>query len=166
MNGLGDFMDFLLIGIIAGSIISIPIIVLLLTWLDRLNSAIIYFDTTETCRLLSLKSQDGEIKIKEGDKLKIFDVDNSKPKQLKTFFGWKPLYFLRWNSTIPFSFDLKEGKMKKDELLPESLGELQKSTVIEKLLNPKGATANMIMFLALGGIIGLLSGIVIAKFLL
>jgi hypothetical protein len=56
--------------------------------------------------------------------------------------------------------------MKKDELLPESLGELQKSTVIEKLLNPKGATANMILFLALGGTIGLLAGIVIAKFLL
>jgi hypothetical protein len=159
-------MDLLLIGIIAGSVISIPIVILFITWMDRLNSAFLYFDTAETCRLLSKQPRDGDVRITEGKKLKIFSVDRSKPKMLKSFFGHKPLYFLRWNSALPFEFDIKDGKLKKNEILPESLGEIQKSTVIEKLMNPKGATMNMIMFLILGAVIGILAGILIGKFFL
>lgn len=159
------FMLIIYISLIA-TVALPPFIVFFLYWTDRHKSKFIYFDTADTARMHSLEATNGHVVITEGKTVRRFDIDRSKPKLLSTFFGHKPLYFIRWNSAVPFEFDVKEGKLKKGEVSPATHGEIMKSTIIEKLMNPKTKGGEMLMYILIGVIIGALIGFIAGKFIM
>jgi hypothetical protein len=160
------FMDGLTIVIFISLFVTIvipPCAIFWLYWTDRHKSKFLYFDTTDTARFQSIEATNGHVVIDEGKTKRRFDIDRTKPKILHTFFGQKPLYFIRWNSSVPFEFDIKDGKLKKGEVSPATHGEIMKSTIIEKLMNPKSKGGEIVLYILIGAVIGVLLGVIIGK---
>lgn len=132
---------------------------------DRTKSLFYYFDTENTARVMKRDVKDGSVIIpNKKETPKTFILDKTKPKLTKTFFGWKPTYYLKWNSALPMEIDLEEGKLKKSALTPENITNLLEMKAIDKLLSPKQEKFNMILFLAMGVVVGILAGISIMQF--
>lgn len=134
--------------------------------MDRTKSIFYYFDTENTARMIKRDVKDGSVVIGNGkDIAKTFILDKTKPKLTKTFFGWKPTYFVKWNNALPMIIDLEEGKLKKSELSPENITNMLEMKTIDKLLSPKQEKFNMILFLAIGVVVGILAGLSLMQFI-
>lgn len=132
---------------------------------DRTKSLFHYFDTENTARMIKRDAKDGSVIIANGKETpKTFILDKTKPKLTKTFFGWKPTYYLKWNNALPMEIDLENGKLNKSALTPENITNLLEMKTIDKLLSPKQEKFNMILFLAIGVVVGILCGISIMSF--
>lgn len=132
---------------------------------DRTKSIFYYFDTENTARMIKRDVKDGTVIITNGKETpKTYVLDKTKPKMTKTFFGWKPTYFVKWNNALPMEIDLGEGKLSKSEVTPENITNLLEMKTIDKLLSPKQEKFNMILFLAIGVVVGILAGISIMQF--
>jgi hypothetical protein len=66
------------------------------------------FDTDYTAVMLRSTIKDGKVTIGKGDDAKEFVVDKTRPFQLKTPLGTRPLYLLKWNSIAPMNFKVDE----------------------------------------------------------
>lgn len=111
----------------------------------------LYFSTEHTCELLDLPVKDGSVIVKEGKQEKIFDVDKTKPKNLKLGNGWIPFYFLKWNSVAPLNVELTNNKMEDIKITPSSLAQMKNSDIIEKLLHPKKDDFNLLLYIIIFG---------------
>lgn len=158
-----EIIEWALIIVLLFGMVAPFIVIFLLYWTDRKTDRYLYFDTEDTCRVINKESKDGKVIIEDGDVQKHFFIDETKPKMLKTFFSWKPLYVLKWNSISPMAVDFKANTLTDGKLTPENLGHMKKSTIIEKLMNPKGDNMNIIIWLIIGAVIGLLLGYIVGK---
>lgn len=154
--------DIIIYLILTGLLIVPPMLIFMLYWFDRKTSRFLYFNTEDTCQMISSEVVDGNFHFNDGRIEKHFDIDKAKPVHVKTFFSIKPLYFLKWNSVAPLKVNIEQNKIEDIKMTPDSLGQLKKSTVIEKLMNPKGQGFNMFLFLILGVIVGAPVGYIIA----
>ena len=133
---------------------------------DRNKSMFIYFDTENTARIIKKDARDGSVVVPEGQVKKTYILDKTKPKLVKTFFGWKPTYFISWNKPLPMEVDVTEGKMNKSSISPENLTNMLEMKSIDKLLNPKQDKLNILMLIALGVVLGMMAGILVAKYMI
>jgi hypothetical protein len=84
-----------------------------------MKSAILYFDTDFTAKLLLKNVRNGSVVV-EGEHL----VGKTTPFQLKSFFGMRPLYLVKFNCIYPASYEVKNFSndlFLKKELVPMDL---------------------------------------------
>lgn len=158
-----EIIEWLLIFVLIFGMVAPFIVIFLLYWTDRKTSRFIYFDSEDTCRTINKEAKDGKVVIDDDGVQKHFFLDDTKPKIIKTFFGHKPFYELKWNSVSPLKLDFKSNTLTDGKITPENLGQLKKSTIIEKLMNPKTDNMNIIIWLIIGAVIGILLGYIIGK---
>lgn len=87
----------------------------------------LFFDTNFIAELRKAKIKNGKVVLDDGEHI----IDKTTPFQLRTMFGIRPLYIMKWNSMYPATFKVKEVdqlyrnvvtneemKMKVGELVP------------------------------------------------
>jgi len=158
-----EIIEWFLIIVLLFGMIAPFLVIFLLYWTDRKTDRYLYFDTEDTCRIVSKESKDGKVVIEDDGVQKHYDIDKAKPKLIKTFFGIKPFYWLKWNGIAPLEINFQNNTLTDGKITPENLGQLKKSTIIEKLMNPKTDNMNIIIWLIIGAVIGILLGYIIGK---
>jgi hypothetical protein len=146
----------------AGMVLPISMLFYLF-WSGKDKSKFLYYETEDNCRLIDKEIKDGKVVITDNGIEKHFFLDNAKPKIIKTFFGLKSFYQIKWNAIAPLAIDFKANTLTDGKITPENLGQLKKSTIIEKLMNPKTSDMNIILWLIVGVVIGALLGYVASK---
>jgi hypothetical protein len=73
-----------------------------------MKAAALIFDTDFTAEMHDVKLKDGKIQYAD----KEWVADKTTPFQLKTSFGMRPLYLLKWNSLIPIEWAVVESEKK------------------------------------------------------
>lgn len=152
----------LIIVIFSGFLVLPPMLIFWMYWSDRKKSKFLYFSSENICKIVSSEIMDGKFTLKEGKKEKIFDINESKPIQLETWLGLKPLHFVKWDSVAPLKVSLKNNTLEDVKITPDALSQLKKSNLIEKLLNPKESNMNIFLFMIVGLVVGGIAGYAIA----
>lgn len=144
--------------------IGIPIIMFLILFLIEVRnskkSLILYFETENLLNSLLTKIKDGRIFLGK----KQISVDKASTLHMRTGFmfkSYKPVYVIKHNLALPLHFTKAGIKV----YTGENLKHLVENKTLEQLLKPKGADKQVILFLVIGAVIGILCGILLADFI-
>ncbi len=165
-------MPFDLFSLLIGLMIPLPIIItffviIILVWRDSKKSRALYFTTEKTAELRKVVVKDGAVNMGK----KMFYVDKKDEGTLKSGVIWQnfvPFYILKWDTPIPAKIEkIKEsskgivGKIIPNYLTPEALSSYIKNETLTKLLTPPHSKIDMIMFMIIGAVMGVLGGIIV-----
>jgi hypothetical protein len=115
---------------------------------------IVYQESETTFRMVDTPISNDYFRIGE----KTFSTKGVKPKSIKTRWGWMPLFRAKFD--VPFALPFDENE--EVEIQPEALTRIGEMATLDKILKPrKIGWQDMIIYIALGAMIGLILGIVI-----
>ncbi len=126
-----------------------------------MKAKVLYFITENNCKIITRKIKDGVISIKN----KKWPVDKVDTPHLietgKIFKKPMRLYYIHHNLAAPLTLDF-DSQSFKNTIDPGTYSELGKMGVLKQLLTPhtKGA-ADVMIWMIIGGIMGLLTGIIV-----
>jgi hypothetical protein len=69
-----------------------------------MRGAFLFLDTDFTAELKRANIKNGKVNLADGEHI----VDKTTPFQLKSAFGTRPLYIMKWNSVYPMTFKIEE----------------------------------------------------------
>jgi len=69
-----------------------------------MRGAFLFLDTNWTAEIKRAKIKSGKVVLADGEHI----LDKTTPFQLKSFFGTRPLYLMKWNSLYPMTFEVQE----------------------------------------------------------
>jgi len=115
---------------------------------------IVYQESETTFRMVNTPISNDYFRIGE----KTFSTKGTKPKAIKTRWGWMPLFRAKFD--IPFALPFDEGE--EVEIQPEALTRIGEMATLDKILKPrKTSWQEMMIYIALGLALGIVIGFVI-----
>jgi hypothetical protein len=127
-----------------------------LAWFARQlgKGSFLFFDTPSTCRIVNKKVVGGRVSIDNESFQVAGQGINVKPKQLKTRFGWRPIWRLDSGSITPTPFD--KAEYSKDN--PQTLKVVGELKTLDAIANPsKPPLWIFIMLIGAGIAIGVMA---------